>query len=181
MNPYFKYFFLPLIFAVLVILSTLYVVHPRTIVQTVPATLPDSLAVNFPIAKPDTTYKIKYDELLKKYAALRVKKNKVQHDTIEVFAANDTAEDTLPAIDVYETTFNDTLASMTIQSKVTSYALGTVLGTENTIAATINKKWMSNKIDEMTKPARRDAMRKGVYIGAGSAVVVVGIISLIAK
>lgn len=139
----------------------LYWVHPRIVVREVPATIPDSLLVHFKPAKPDTVYKV----------VLRTIEREGKRDTVFV-PIEAVYPDTTPMVDVAEKTFRKTLTGVAVESFVKTYSFGEVFDIENNIKATIDKKWVADEINKVVTIEVSRAKRKGIYIGAGAAVVV---------
>jgi hypothetical protein len=139
----------------------LYWVHPRVVIREVPASIPDSLLVHFKPAKPDTVYKV----------VLRTIEREGKKDTVFV-PIEAVYPDTMPMIDVVEKTFRKTLTGVAVESFVKTYSFGEVFDIENNIKATIDKKWVADEINKVVTIEVSKAKRKGIYIGAGAAIVV---------
>jgi hypothetical protein len=159
-----------LVVSLLAIFAVLWFVKPRIVTRDVPFSIPDSLFVHFKPAKPDTIYYIKW----KKLVETRV-------DTIvEMVPFYD---DTSTTIQVAEKTFTEDRPEGSVTSMVRAYALaGTgVFEIENDISLKINKMWLADQIDPIVSQQKKNSLKNGLLIGAGSAVLLGAAVAILAN
>jgi len=154
-----------------VVSATLYWTKPRTVIQYLPAATQDSTVTYFPPTPPDTTYIIEYKE---HFTAI--------HDTVRIEIPGSVEPvDTSATICVAEKTFKQTLVGASVESQVKTYSFGPVFDIENTIATSIDKKWLSSVIEQAVEEEGGKQFRKGLYVGGGVAVAATVGIVLLAK